>query len=424
MNYTCWNFKCICLYIILDDRYVSTSYTSVQNTGWPPSKSPGICTRSLTRRGLGTCRALVGWDEPMVSSGGPVENWGDVGGVPIIRILGCIDNPSSSTSCEWRSRSKLFDLFPIGSMGLVYLPTFIPVIYHKKIQRKSVGTYTSPMDPMGLNESWIHDLFASVSFIEVHWITSQSIRWFHPLRPTSFPSTRWSPPVPMHRSPWRKHPKNNGKSWSKMWNCETFVRLHQKPSRTNMGPHGLVVFLVAWSTSCCSCRRRTSLKVVHFLAMLWWQRAEDFLPGVVWTCTGKMTLDIIHVNSWESWDHMILFFFFRRNDILIQTGNIFWTCFPTCVRWFRCTGTQRHWRWLIFATGAGAEGGANGVGMCDVWQKNEKVMSKKTNMLCWYHWWKNWYIYIYYVIYYKYILYQYYIYYILYILYIYGCICM
>ena len=312
MNYTCWNFKCICLYIILDDRYVSTSYTSVQNTGWPPSKSPGICTRSLTRRGLGTCRALVGWDEPMVSSGGPVENWGDVGGVPIIRILGCIDNPSSSTSCEWRSRSKLFDLFPIGSMGLVYLPTFIPVIYHKKIQRKSVGTYTSPMDPMGLNESWIHDLFASVSFIEVHWITSQSIRWFHPLRPTSFPSTRWSPPVPMHRSPWRKHPKNNGKSWSKMWNCETFVRLHQKPSRTNMGPHGLVVFLVAWSTSCCSCRRRTSLKVVHFLAMLWWQRAEDFLPGVVWTCTGKTTLDIIHVNSWESWDHMILFFFSEK----------------------------------------------------------------------------------------------------------------
>ena len=56
----------------------------------------------------------------MVSSGGPVENWGDVGGVPIIRILGCIDNPSSSTSCEFQVKIVCF------------------------------VSYTSPMDPTGL----------------------------------------------------------------------------------------------------------------------------------------------------------------------------------------------------------------------------------------------------------------------------------
>ena len=35
--------------------------------------------------------------------------------------------------------------FPIGSMGLVYLPTWMDDFYGK-----SVGKYTSPMDPMGL----------------------------------------------------------------------------------------------------------------------------------------------------------------------------------------------------------------------------------------------------------------------------------
>ena len=53
------------------------------------------------------------------------------------------------------SKLSLFDiiLIPIGSMGLVYLPTFT-YIYHKK--QPNVGEYTSPMDGMGLD----HLIFA------------------------------------------------------------------------------------------------------------------------------------------------------------------------------------------------------------------------------------------------------------------------
>ena len=44
---------------------------------------------------------------------------------------------------------NLLTSYPIGSMGLLYLPTFT-IICHEN--QPNVGKYTSPMDPMGINK--------------------------------------------------------------------------------------------------------------------------------------------------------------------------------------------------------------------------------------------------------------------------------
>ena len=51
-----------------------------------------------------------------------------------------VDRPS-----EGVSKNTVASTFSIGSMGLVYLPTF-----SEKINHSWIGKYTSPMDPLGL----------------------------------------------------------------------------------------------------------------------------------------------------------------------------------------------------------------------------------------------------------------------------------
>ena len=160
------------------------------------SKSPGA------RRGLGTCRALVGWDEPMVSSWGHVGNSGDVGGIP-----------NKRPSVKWIRCGKITQV--------------INQLWITAGQSCSICLF-----------EWIHDCF----FVpRVYTLRPANLRGsvtpkprFHrcivqPVRPTSFPSMRWSPPVPVRRSPWRKHQKNNGQSATM---CEAFClqQNHQEPT--------------------------------------------------------------------------------------------------------------------------------------------------------------------------------------------------
>ena len=61
--------------------------------------------------------------------------------------------------------------YPIGSMGLVYLPTFT------NKNQPNVGKYTSPMDPMGIGDS--HPFSMIFGRIRVILFETNPIGWIH-----------------------------------------------------------------------------------------------------------------------------------------------------------------------------------------------------------------------------------------------------
>ena len=344
----------ICFSIILDDRCVSTSYTSVQNAGWPP-----------TRRGLGTCRALVGWDEPMVSSWGDENVAFQQSAEPLKWIQWCIDIPSNPTSCEF-SRSKLF------------LFVFKPRDYTPQASDKVIGS---------LGEWFLNPWF--VWFCVVHWITSQSIGWF----------LSWGQRHFLQRGDHRlcqctevhgENIKNKGKSWSNMWNRETFLCL-QNHGLNQHGPHGLVVFLVAWSTSCVvaeenlwkwfnswRCCDGRELKIC-FQAWFGGEHVRRLLTSYMSIVEKVETIWFLCFFSEKrypnpNWEHI-------SEDVSLPVSGapltlaMFFPCHDRCRRWAKFGDV-----WGQMELG------------CVMFGKNNKVMSKKVNMLCWYHWWKSWYI--------------------------------